>query len=379
MSDLEEAMGRWVDRRRPDGLDAGLLRAHLAHGSALLVLDGMDEVPVSSPASAGRWHPRQQLVSALADACPLWGAAGNRLLLTSRPYGLSAEEAATTTLAFAPLHPLPRELQGLLAHRWFAVLTGDAHTGAETAADLFANIDSQSWLVELAANPLLLTAMCIVFDEGKRLPQDKHELYERVVATVLFSRYRTPAEIDQTKRELGVIAYGMHTGVGCDEERATPKAESTFYEVERWLQDYRQLKDYTDRSEATAFEARESLLSQSGLFLSAGADRAQFAHLSFQEFFAAQRSFAVGEARLVELFQQRAAMPEWRNTLSFLFGRLVGMFPEPTKAIDLVEALLGRATGTDAGLVLVLADAAQVLTGKGITLREGSLDRLDGE
>jgi formylglycine-generating enzyme required for sulfatase activity len=376
VSDLEDAMCRWVDRKRPDGLDSGLVRAHLAHGSALLVLDGMDEVPVGSLSNTVPWHPRRQLLSALADACPIWCAAGNRLLLTSRPYGLSEEQAARTTLASAPLQPLPRELQRLLAHRWFAVLSGESEAGAETAADLFANIDSQPWLVELAATPLLLTAMCIVFDEGKRLPQDKHELYERVVATVLFSRYQTPAEIDQTKRELGVIAYGMHTGVGLGEERDTPKAEATLHEVERWLQNYRQLKDYSDRSEATAFEAREALLSQSGLFLSAGDDRAAFAHLSFQEFFAAQRSFTVDEARLADEFVRRAASPEWRNMLSFLFGRLVGTFPEPTKAIDLLEGRLEHVTPGDTGLLLVLADAAQVLTGKGITLRAESLQRL---
>ena len=119
------------------------------------------------------------------------------------------------------------------------MLAGESGAGAGTAADLFANIDSQPWLVELAANPLLLTAMAIVFDEGKRLPQDKHELYERVVATVLYSRYQSPADIDQVKRELGVIAYGMHTGAGIDGGRATPKAEATFHEVERWLRTIR--------------------------------------------------------------------------------------------------------------------------------------------
>lgn len=301
-----------MDRKRPDGLDSQLLHAHLRHGSALLVLDGMDEVPVSSGSTGAAWHPRRQLLAALADACPIWCAAGNRLLLTSRPYGLSTAEASRTTLASAPLQPLPGELQWVLAEPWFSVLAGETTAGAETAADLFHNIASQPWLVELATNPLLLTAMCIVFDEGKRLPQDKHELYQRVVATVLFSRYQTPAEIDQTNRELGVIAYGMHTA----EARATPKAEATFHEVERWLQDYRQLKDYSDRSEATAFDAREALLSQSGLLLSAGDDRAGFAHLSFQEFFAAQRSFTVDETRLADVFTRRAASPEWRNTLS---------------------------------------------------------------
>jgi len=41
------------------GLDAGILSAHLAHGSLMLVLDGMDEVPVSGQsATFQRWSVR---------------------------------------------------------------------------------------------------------------------------------------------------------------------------------------------------------------------------------------------------------------------------------------------------------------------------------
>ena len=76
----------------------------------------------------------------------------------------------------------------------------------------------------------------------KRLPQDKHELYERVVATVLYSRYQAPGAIDRVKRELGVIAYGMHTGAGPADRRTTPAAEATFHEVERWLHQYQEQK-----------------------------------------------------------------------------------------------------------------------------------------
>jgi formylglycine-generating enzyme required for sulfatase activity len=376
VSDLEDAIAAWVEKKRFDGLDADLFRTHLVRGSALLLLDGMDEVPTGAKTAAGKWLPRQQLLSALADACPVWTRTGNRLLLTSRPHGVPAEQAARTALGHAPLQPLPDELQSLLAQRWFAVLAADAQTGAQTAADLFDNIQSQPWLVELAANPLLLTAMCIVFDEGKRLPQDKHELYERVVATVLYSRYQDPADIDRVKRELGVIAYGMHTGGGPGDSRTTPAAEATFHEVERWLHEYQERKGYTERAEASVFDTRENLLSQSGLFVGTGEDRAGFAHLSFQEFFAAQRAFTVNEERLSEVFLERSETPEWRNSLSFLFGRLLSAFSEPKKALDLLQTRIDSAKESDAGLVVVLGEAAHVLTGKGITLRRDLLEHL---
>jgi formylglycine-generating enzyme required for sulfatase activity len=375
--DLEAAIGRRIEQLRPDGLDAAIVQAHIDAGTALLILDGVDEVPVSHGAGAGRWLPREQVLAALADACPAWCRAGNRMLLTSRPYGLADERAARMGLSTAPLNLLPRELQELLAERWFTVLAGESRAGRATAADLFAEIGSQPWLVELAANPLLLTAMAIVYDEGKRLPQDKHELYERVVATVLYTRYQTPADIDRVKRELGVIAYGMHTGAGIDSGRATPRAEATFHEVEWWLKAYQaHLSEYTATAETTAFDTRDALLSHSGLLLSTGDDRVGFAHLSFQEFFAAQRSFSVDERRLADVFATRAETPDWRNTLSFLFGRVHASFPEAAKAIELLETQLQLASADTPSSLLVLTDAALILMGKGTPLRDVSRTRL---
>jgi formylglycine-generating enzyme required for sulfatase activity len=86
--------------------------------------------------------------------------------------------------------------------------------------------------------------------------------------------------------------------------------------------------------------------------------------------------FTVDEPRLVDVFAGRALTSEWHNTLSFLFGRLVGSFPEPIKAIDLLETLLGRADGGGGALLLVLAELGQILTGKGVALRRESRKKL---
>ena len=316
VSDLEEAIGRWVDQKRPDGLDSRLLRAHLAYGSALLVLDGMDEVPV------GQKTDRRQVASAPTTAV------GARRCVPDLDRGRQSRCCSRAVrMAFprrrprgrprrsAPLQPLPGELQTLLAHRWFAVLSGEPQAGAETAADLFANIDSQPWLVELAANPLLLTAMCIVFDEGKRLPQDKHELYERVVATVLFSRYQDPADIDRVEARAGrhCVRDAHRRG---RRRRAGPRRKRRRHSTRSsgGCRTYQELKGYTERAEAGAFDTREALLSHSGLFVGSG-DRARRVRAPVVPgvLRGAAELFTVNEARLAEVFldaRRRARVAE---------------------------------------------------------------------
>ena len=81
----EQALCRWLDRHRPGDLTLERFRHYLAQGMVLLVLDGADEVPESE----GKTCPRQALLSGLAEALPDWTERGVRVLLTSRPYGLS--------------------------------------------------------------------------------------------------------------------------------------------------------------------------------------------------------------------------------------------------------------------------------------------------
>jgi hypothetical protein len=81
-----------------------VFRAELKAGRCLLILDGVDEVPESR----GDDLPRRNLLSGLADALPAWRKAGNWLLLTSRPYGLEAEDQRRLGLPLAELAELPR-------------------------------------------------------------------------------------------------------------------------------------------------------------------------------------------------------------------------------------------------------------------------------
>ena len=83
---------------------------------------------------------------------------------------------------------------------------------------------------------MLLTALCVIYGEGGRLPQDKYDLYTRIIDNVLYNRYPSSKEnIDPVRNCLAVIAHGMHTGKGLGEARKSPEAEVSYTEIERML------------------------------------------------------------------------------------------------------------------------------------------------
>jgi len=257
---LEASLAGWLDKTRPGELTGDVFRAELKAGRCLLILDGVDEVPESR----GEHLPRRNLLTGLADALPAWRKAGNWLLLTSRPYGLEAEDQRRLGLPTAELAELPRPLMRLFVRRWFDAV--DPANAVTKADGLLTHLAQRDDLAEMRANPMLLTALCVKYDEGRRLPQDFYALYDAVVRQVLYKRCNTENERDQARNRLAAIALGMHRGdAGAPKE--TPEAEVTVEEVDRILATLAEVDWVSEAGAAGAGAKRELLLSDSGLLL----------------------------------------------------------------------------------------------------------------
>jgi formylglycine-generating enzyme required for sulfatase activity len=362
---LEDALRYWLEKKEPGGLTWDEVEAHLRYGSALLIFDGVDEVPAIRGEELRGSKPRQMLVSGLIDAVSQWTGAGNRVLITSRPYALEEEDVRKLGILHAPLEDLREALQELLVRRWFHILEVSSETGADSARKMIADMRGRDELGTFAANPLLLTAMCVVYHEGRRLPQDKADLYARTVERVLFNRYPDPQAVDLVQARLSAIAYGMHTGEGLDEQRTIPLAEVTYGDMDRVLEGFRRQSRLSEDELKNILDTRSDLLSRSGLLISQGKDRAAFYHLSFQDYFAAKRLLDLEGGKLLEAFQLRAPVPEWRNALSFAFAVLQA--ERRTQAISFLDRLMACVQpDSPLGLQVVVADCLEIVVGKGI-------------
>jgi len=360
---LETSLAGWIDAKRPGGLTAEVFLSELEAGRCLLILDGVDEVPDRIE----RDLPRSNLLSGLADALPHWHAAGNRVLLTSRPYGVEPEQRRLLALEPTDLSELPGPLQSTFIERWYAA--ADPARATEKAAGLIAHLDERPDLTELRANPMLLTALCVRYDEGQRLPRDFYRLYDAVVSQVLYKRYDTETERDLVRTRLAAVALAMHRGPG-HRPRTTPEAEVGIEEVDEALAALLTSDRTTEHGSADIAARREDLLSSSGLLLPRSDRRAGFYHLSFQEFLAAVRLRQI-RANVPALLARHAATPAWRRTLMFLFCAIAER-ESPEAAVEdfacLLDALQPERLNADPNPALLLADCLQVAHGRGWNL-----------
>lgn len=357
---LEDSLCRWIGSAKPHPLTREVFLAALHRGECLLILDGVDEVPEV----LGSHRPRRNLITGLADALPDWHAAGNRVLLTSRPYGLSAKEQTSLRLHDAPLAELPAPLQEIFVLRWYAAV--DLPNAEEMANGLLAHLDDRADLSELRANPMLLTALCVKYGEGQRLPQDFYKLYDALIEQVLYKRYETDSDREAARRRLAALALGMHRGPA-GSPRANPAAEVTYEESDGILQRLLDTDIATERGADDVARMRDGLLSDSGLWLPRPEKQAAFYHLSFQEFLAAIRLRTVGETT-AEILQRHASSRYWHRTLLFLFCAIADR-DSPEAALTafgvLERQLAPTALSTDPAPALLFANCLDVAHARG--------------
>ncbi|MEM7253486.1 MAG: hypothetical protein AAF493_18890, partial [Pseudomonadota bacterium] len=378
-ADLECGLVAWLNKQPLFDLSGDALRQELEAGRLLLMLDGVDEVPEEHGQGDARTEPRHCLLTGLADALETWQSAGNRVLITSRPYGLSARQVTAMGIPQAPILALPRPLQHLFVERWFAAAVNYDERG-DYVDGLWKEIAPRDELRALQENPLLLTAICVKYKEGKRLPQDIYALYDAVVNQVLFARFRgSDKERSRVRWRLEAVALGMHYG---DDEnpRESPLASVNVDELDRILGVYAERNPTTERGADEVLARRETLLEGSGLLLPRGQNEAEFYHQDFRDYLAAER-WDRERRRLADALQSRAADRNWHRMLEFLFAKTIetsGGVDAPLGELEcMAERLTPKALAQDWQSALLVARCLEIANGRvvGDALATGWADR----
>ena len=282
------------------------LKHLLQHGRAILFLDGLDEV---------REDDLYRVLEDLRNFSEQYYT--NRFVITSR---LGAQEYVFekfTEVEVANFQPLQISH---FAQRWFS--------GNSRHIELFLRkVDDNLPIQELATNPLLLTLLCLVFDEYGDFPINRSELYREGLDVLLkkwdakrnIERHQIYKNLSMQRKEdlLAQVAYNTFN-----------QGDYFFRQIdlESYITDYiRNLpKAHTDE-ESLQLDSEaiiKAIESQHGLFVERAKGIYSFSHLTFQEYLAARELVYNGNPQNLELLANKIIDRRWHDVLRLAVGMM---------------------------------------------------------
>jgi len=316
------------------------LKQDLEQGHAVLILDGLDEVPYPEDHLADRQRQLQSLATSINTVYR-----PSRVIVASRPYAYESWTLpgfeAVTLADFEDKHRI-----ALAANLYRAAGQPDEESKARANRlnTQLGPIDPQ-----LKDRPLFLTLMAIIFMDGEEegLPTRKGALYRQSIMLLLDrwtqSKPDAPALTDllgeKTPHDLYVrlaaLAYDVHSS--CRDRSETPEIEEALL--------YRYLKPM---GRHVAADLIPYLSENAGVLVSPGQDYQRdvfhFAHRSFQEYLAG--AHLVAESAAAESFERirdhvRAQPQIWREPCR-LAGDVLADTGRASDLWDLISDLLAE-------------------------------------
>jgi hypothetical protein len=259
-----------------------MVQSALGAGEALLLVDGLDEIPDEGARQTFAKHLRTFIGMFPQTA----------LIITSREAGFRVVASVVRNVCQeAKLAPLDEEDVFNLCERWHVEVVGNTDKVREGARELARTIWGNEHIRSIIENPLLLTTLLVVKRCIGDLPRNRVELYREAIHVLVRTwnvEGYAPLDESETLAQLSYVACTMIE---------SGKQQIGQRELLRLLQDARrelevelQFARTTPAEFIERIELRSSLLIQTGYGTTEGPFQAvyEFRHLTFQEYLAAR-------------------------------------------------------------------------------------------
>ena len=209
---------------------------------------------------------------------------------------------------------------------------------------------------ELARNPLLLTLLCMVYDNSQNFPQNRADLYEKALSIFLEEwvaekRIRREESISQyldiaaEKRMLSEIAAKNF------------EVDSLFFSESEILAQIQEFGKGNANTPPTfnASKILETILVDQGLFVERVKGSYSFSHLTFQEYLTA--NYIVRDTRSIRgLVKKHLHNEQWRE----IFLLTSGLMHEADDLLVAMEAEAAKSINTNGRIKLLLRWAERI-------------------
>ena len=301
----------------------------ISHGKALVLLDGLDEV---------REEDTSHIIKEIREFSDHFRE--NHLVITCR---IAAREYTFEKFTEVEVADFDKEQVTTFATNWFK--------GKAVKPEIFIKrLKENNRINELAASPLLLTLLCLAFEESGDFPANRSELYKEGLDALLKKW--------DAKRGIQRGQIYKKLSIQRKEDLLSKIALTTFERgdyffkqktAEQYIIDYiRNLPNANTDEEALQLDSErilKSIEAQHGLLMERAKGIYSFSHLTFNEYFTA-REFVVGQQLSNEALQNLVSHiteKRWREVLLLA----VGMSPNADRLLLLMKDKVDSLLATD--------------------------------
>lgn len=293
-----------------DRMPQGWVHYILQSGRAVLLIDGLDEVPETQRETVYEWL--ENLYQSFERV---------RIVFTSRPASYKWGELAKLDFKEYELAPMqPHQIECFINY-WHQAVLGDENLSDKEKVDnipkkLLYKIRNNPPLTRLSTNPLLCAMLCALhYDRNMQLPADRGELYE-ACCSMLLERRDSEREIDagnypklsykQKRVLLDDLAYWMmkNQHVSAEKWQVVPR-------IKQKLNNMHIASDFSEEM-IVSF-----LVERSGIIREPAPGSIDFIHRTFQEYMAASAASLEGDWGFL---LDRVSDDQWQETIILAVG-----------------------------------------------------------
>lgn len=280
----------------------------LDQGQLLVLLDGLDEVPVNN---------LNQAVVKIQDLVDRYNQ--NRYIVSCRTAAYQGGFRRFTDVAMADFNDA--QIQQFIQN-WFQSEEDRKAKTPEKCWDALQKQDNQG-SKELAHTPLLLTFLCLVYDRSQSFPNNRSVLYRKALR-ILLEEWAAEKRLENQQKiyeglsiELEEILLSEIACQGFESDRLFFSQRDVVEKIKTFLASNLNAPKHLD-GEAVL----DAIAVQQGILVKRAEDIYSFSHLTLQEYLTAQY---IDDHRRIELLvQQHLTDERWREVFLLVAGLMRG-------------------------------------------------------
>lgn len=280
------------------------IRESLARGECFILLDGLDEVVDDTT--------QEQVVQQINQMVEQYGE-HNYFLVTSRMAGFR-DRLSESFIKLEIVEFDKRDIETFIFN-WYKETP-------ERGEDLLYRLEHNQKMIALASNPLLLSIIAFVYEQGWKLPDRRVELYDEC-AEILFKKWearknhpRSSLFKEQWRLVVEDLAYKFFM----------QDPPQIIFSKEDLLGVLSEILPAHGIESKAASNFLNEIMEQTGILRQKSRSTYDFIHLTLQEYFVAS---ALEKRNEVDLAVGKGIVPQWHEVIRLL----TGIVQDPTKLI----------------------------------------------